>query len=561
MEVPVSRTPLFDAVRRVIRLGRECHDEKISPSSAISRNAEHLSMRRRAVLGGAAAAAGALTLKSTLARAVPRGGSSARIAVIGGGLAGLVCADRLRAFGLSCVVYESNDRLGGRCYSNRTTFPGQVAENGGELIDNWHKVMLGYAQEFNLAREDLAHEPGETFYHFNGLLYSEADVVDEMRDLAGYMHDDIALISSAPDVFNHTTEDAFFDQMTLAEYLDSRAGSLPLVRGVLTAAYIGEYGRELEEQSALNFLLYMRSDRRSKFEPFGSSDERFHLVGGNDAITSHIADRLPGTVNLRTRVNGLRRLASGEYAIRFSGSTIEEIFDAVVVAVPFPVLRTWTLDASLGIPPQQLAVIQAFTMGYNAKLMVGFNSRPWIAHGSNGSAYADLPNLQNTWETNPTAANGHAILTDYLGGNNSLRIEQPTVGGTFSCGNCHTGSPSARVTHDELTQVDVEGFLTDLNRVYPGAAAAATRLPDGRVLSFLGHWTNQSGSGRGSYSCPWPGYFTGSCGLEAEPVDHLYFAGEHTNSFYWAQGFMEGAAQSGLDAANAILQDIKVGAL
>ena len=39
----------------------------------------------------------------------------------------------------------------------------------------------------------------------------------------------------------------------------------------------------------------------------------------------------------------------------------------------------------------------------------------------------------------------------------------------------------------------------------------------------------------------------------------LYFAGEHANSFYEAQGFMEGAALSGLKAATDILRALKHG--
>jgi monoamine oxidase len=35
-------------------------------------------------------------------------------------------------------------------------------------------------------------------------------------------------------------------------------------------------------------------------------------------------------------------------------------------------------------------------------------------------------------------------------------------------------------------------------------------------------------------------------------VGNLFFAGEHTNSFYEWQGFMEGAVLSGLAAAAAV---------
>ena len=40
-----------------------------------------------------------------------------------------------------------------------------VVERGGELIDNLHKTMLGYANEFGLQLEDLTKAPGEIFYH------------------------------------------------------------------------------------------------------------------------------------------------------------------------------------------------------------------------------------------------------------------------------------------------------------------------------------------------------------------------------------------------------------
>ena len=61
--------------------------------------------------------------------------------------------------------------------------------------------------------------------------------------------------------------------------------------------------------------------------------------------------------------------------------------------------------------------------------------------------------------------------------------------------------------------------------------------------------------------CNHPGYFTTIADNEAKPVGNLYFAGEHTSSFYEFQGFMEGAALSGIRAAREILQDLKVGVL
>ena len=60
--------------------------------------------------------------------------------------------------------------------------------------------------------------------------------------------------------------------------------------------------------------------------------------------------------------------------------------------------------------------------------MVGFDGRPWIHQGGNGTAYSDLANLICTWETNParaTAARG--VLTDYSGGDRGASLDPGAV--------------------------------------------------------------------------------------------------------------------------------------
>ena len=102
--------------------------------------------------------------------------------------------------------------------------------------------------------------------------------------------------------------------------------------------------------------------------------------------------------------------------------------------------------------------------------------------------------------------------------------------------------------------------MLDVDHVFPGSAGAATRSPRGALTVDLWHWPSQP-LWKGSYTCNRPGYFTTIAGNEGKPVGNVYFAGEHTNSFYEYQGFMEGAALSGIDAAARILNDIKIGAL
>src|SRR6185369_965427 len=67
-------------------------------------------LSRRRFLAGSGAAAAALLAP----RVVHAAAASPRIAIVGGGIAGLSCALELADHGLASTVYEANGRLGGR---------------------------------------------------------------------------------------------------------------------------------------------------------------------------------------------------------------------------------------------------------------------------------------------------------------------------------------------------------------------------------------------------------------------------------------------------------------
>lgn len=564
----MSHTRLFQKLQRALRIARLCHDQDLPAAEGLARAAERTAAAARArppsrrdLLRGAGGLLGAAACDGWLAARPAHAAkiSQASIAIVGGGLAGLVCADRLRRAGVYATIYEGHPgRLGGRCWSNRTTFPGQVDENGGEMIDNLGKVMLGYAQEFKLEREDYNKNPGATFFHVGGALYSEADIVEELRQFTRLAQADLRTLSRAPSALSHTPADVALDQISLAEYLSTRGRDLPLAQAVLNAAYVSEYGLEAHEQSCLNLLLFLHMDRRAKFNPYGASDERWHIVGGNDQIVGKIRERLVGPVNLGTFLRRLSRNLSGKYELTFDGATQPEYADAVVLALPFSTLRRVELDASLGLGPQKLNAIAQLGYGVNVKTSIGFDGRPWSEAGCRGDIYADLPNLSNTWETNWTRAGATSVLTDYAGGDRARGLQAPPQ----SCGGCHSGRPAGagNAFDSPVGQSQVDAFLGDLDQVIRGAKARATRTAAGQYRFHRAHWQAQRTS-QGSYTCYRPGQFTSIAGIEGQPAGRLKFAGEHTDSFYEWQGFLEGAARSGNAAADALLDDMKAGLL
>ena len=426
----MSRSPSFRNLARAIRIACYCEENNISTSEGLecaagieahtaarraSRREFLANMGKLAVVGSI----GSVVPPIRLALAAPPPGPALRVAIVGAGLAGLACADELNMNGIKADLYEANNRVGGRCFSLDGFFPGQVAERGGEFIDNLHKTLLGYANRFKLELEDAEKEPpGEVFYFFNGQHVPESAVVEEFRDLVSAMRDDLRMVGQ-PTADSHTDAESVLDLTNLRDYLTTR-GAGTIVSKAIEEAYIAEYGLEIDQQSCLSFLLFIHADRRSKFRPFGVfSDERYHIIGGNEQIVEGLRKQLDGQIQLGMKLVKARKNAGGEIEIVFkNGSkTVSTTYDAVVFAIPFSTLREVELDASLGLPPWKLFAINELRYGTNAKMMVGFDRRPWLAQGSNGGSYSDLANHQTTWETNPTRATDlRAVLTDYSGG-------------------------------------------------------------------------------------------------------------------------------------------------
>lgn len=106
----MSRTPMLRTLHRIAaRTARQ--------------TPEQAGLSRRALLRTSAASVAALGLTGAgLSAGTPaRAAGTTDIVVIGAGLAGLTAAYELRKAGYRATVIEAADRIGGRCYTDRTT--------------------------------------------------------------------------------------------------------------------------------------------------------------------------------------------------------------------------------------------------------------------------------------------------------------------------------------------------------------------------------------------------------------------------------------------------------
>lgn len=482
-------------------------------------------LTRRGFLAGAASTVGLAACGGapTPPPAAPPGAARTPVVVVGAGTAGLVCAYRLQQASIPVVVLEASRRPGGRMHSDRSTFgPDLVCELGGEFVDTGHVTIQALAKELGLTLDDVkapAAGLGPVF-HFGGQAHAEADVVAALRPAASALTADMEGIDLGDVPYQSGPKARALDAMSIDAWLKAR-GVTGLGADILRLAFTTELGLEPDELGVIT-MLQMFSLEGDTLDMYGESDERFHVRGGNDQIPRKLAERLGERVEYGRRLTALRRLADGRTSVltEGDGGAREIAAERVVLTLPFTMLRGVDLDPGLGFSERKVRSIRELGYGTNAKLMLGFASRPWEAARKSGESFTDR-SIQSTWDTSRSQTSPSGILTVFTGGKLGLALGEG----------------------DPITRRDAA--LADLDVLLPGTKAAS----DGRVARF--HWPT-SPLVMGSYAAFKVGQLTAFGGAEGEPEGNVHFAGEHTS--LEAQGFMEGAAESGERAAREVVE-------
>ena len=472
-----------------------------------------------------------------------RAAAAPRIAIVGGGIAGLAAALTLQDKGVYADVYESSGRVGGRMHSDWQEFGhsfwanGQQAELCGEMIDTGQKTILQLARRFNLATVDLVQaQPNGTSdtYWIFGAQYPYAQASNDFKPVHNTLQGQIQA-TGFPTLYNSSTPAGqFFDQMTVYDWITNYVpgGHSSQLGTLLNAAYNEEYGAETTSQSALN-LIYLLGYKAGPgtWSIYGASDERYHIAGGNANLPVAIANALPaGSIHLGSAMTAIAVNSDGSISVSFAkGKTVTA--DHVILCMSFAVLRTLNYSKA-GFDPLKQTAITQLGAGRNAKLNLQFTSRPWNGSGSTGSLYSDQP-FQSAWEVTRGQSGTTGILVEYPGASVAQSMGQ--------------SSPYTTTATNRQVTTYANQFLSQIEPIFPGITAQwngkamlSTPFTDPNLLCSYSYWK--------------PGQYTGFSGYEGVRQGNIHFAGEHCSTSF--QGFMEGGASEGVRAANETLTDL-----
>jgi monoamine oxidase len=500
--------------------------------------------------GAAAAAAAAVPRFSALGSSAAR--DREKVVIVGAGIAGLTAALRLRDAGIEAMIYDSADRVGGRMHSERRYWnEGQHTEWCGAMVDSTHENIRGLARRFRLPLLDTysgrpPHARDSCF--LDNRYYSMADADRDFAKIYPILTGQLSQVSENTTYANATPEARRLDAMSMKDWIVRYVpGGLGSQLGrLIKEAYRNEYGREIEELSALNLVMQLGQQRtyaqQHQMNVLGYSDQRYIFANGSQALPEAIAASLPaGSIRLERRLLGIERADGGLYVLYFAHRGIRQIVyaDRVVLAIPFIGLRAVDYSGA-GFDAAKIDAIENLGYGFHTKLHLQFDRREWMRkrhpwpQPTNGQIWTTL-RVQSALDFS-LGQRGRDGLIEVFTAASPAMVDTPP-------------EPYSQIEGSPAVAWHAHDFLTQLDRIWPGVSPA---------------WTGKATFGnaqadpniRASYSCWLVGQCTTIAGHEATAQGRVHFAGEHTSVEY--QGFMEGGAQSGLRAANEILADYNI---
>jgi monoamine oxidase len=449
-----------------------------------------------------------------------------RVAVIGGGFAGMAAAWYLNACRVRVDVYEAGDRLGGRVHTDRVLLKPKFVEAGAELIGRNHPLWWRLSNDFHLTllpiTEDLEYQKQNLIprFIFGGRVLTPAERERMESNLKPVF---TAIGKEARPIHPERPWDSpgarDLDAKSVADKLPELLAGLGKdnpglddVRSWLKFTIPNDNCALLSKHSYLALLTLVSAGRMGNDDKdlhgYWYDTETHRCKEGNQALADKIAASLPN-VHLNAPVHSvtINRLYTRPVQIKAS-PVFQEDYDFAVLTLP---PSRWGPESITFTPPFN-AARRSVSHGPAVKFLAGYPTKFWEIAGlapstksdDTGSVWASTDHQENPKNPNPQPPYG---LTVYSGG--------PFV-------------------------LEETKYRQRLAGLYPNG-------PEPTATEFV-NWPKIIAG----YAVPAPGEVTSIMRLLLEPHEgRMYFAGEQTSSGFF--GYMEGALQSGARAARDIV--------
>ena len=441
----------------------------------------------------------------------------ADVTVVGAGFAGLCAARELQRRGLSVVVLEARERVGGRVL-NEDIGDGKVLEVGGQWVGPGQERLYALAREVGV-ETFRTHSAGESLIEFRGDVKRYTGTLPRINPA---VMADVGQAQLKLDRLARRVDLEAPWKTPGAERLDSQTFWSWMRRNVYTPGgrMLMELGIEAvwaaepADLSLLHVLFYIAS--AGKYDLLldtegGAQQDRF--VGGSQLVAIRSAEELGDSVVLGAPV---RRIVhrGGRVTVVADGATARS--RRVVVAIPPPLAGRIAYDPPL--PGHRDQLTQRMPQGAVVKCMAIYDEPFWRSDGLSGQATSDVGPAKVVFDNSPPDGSP-GVLLGFLEGRRAREF--------------------TRVSQEERRDAVVRTFT----RLFGARAAKPERYIDKSWAEE--EWT------RGCYGCYLPpgGWTTYGDALKA-PIGPIHWAGTETASVW--MGYIDGAIRSGERVAGEV---------
>jgi monoamine oxidase len=440
------------------------------------------------------------------------------VVVVGAGLAGLTAARDLLGAGLSVLVLEARDRVGGRLL-NHTLEGGAVVELGGQWVGPTQDRVLALARELGVGLFPTYIE-GEHFLAVDGEVKRYGGDYfplpeDALADVGETQQRLMQMVEEVPlDEPWRAAEAATWDAQTLDGWLvansETRVG-LGYWRTLVPALF----SAEASEMSLLHFLFYCRSGGTlDRLVATSGGAQESRLEGGSQQLASRLADQLGDVVRLNSPVMAIRQ-DDGTVVLAHDGGVLKA--SRAVVAVP-PTLAG-RIRYSPALPPLRDQLTQQVPMGYVTKVQIAYPEPFWRKDGLSGSVFSIDDEVSVIFDNSPQDLSC-GVLLGFLEGSHARR--------------------AGKLPAEERRELILSVFA----RLFGPLAANPAEYVER-------DWAAEEWS-RGCYGGRFgTGVWMGYGEALREPVGRIHWAGTETAEVW--NGYMDGAVRSGERVAREVL--------
>ena len=447
----------------------------------------------------------------------------ADVVIVGAGISGLIAARTVLAAGLTPVVLEADDRVGGRILT-QDALPGLPVELGAQWIGDTHHRMFALAAELGVPTYPQ-YDDGETSYDLAGsgvLRQSEfhSRFAGELAELEKVFRllDELAA-EVPPEAPWLAPAAAEWDSVTAGAWYDGQ-GLSPVARTLLEICTVGILAVPTVEVSFLHLLFTIQTCGVTS-ELFAESEggaQTTRFVGGTGEIPRRLADLVAEHLVLQAPVQLIEHGAD-QVTVTCRGGLVARGRRVIVTLSP-------TLAGRIMYDPPLPGVRDQLTQRLpNASAMKAFfiyDEPFWRADGLNGQLISDVGPARMSNDT-CLPGDDHGVILLFLEG------EQARTYG--------------RLPHDERRAA----LTAELVRHFGDRAARPECYVDGE-------WSDRQWT-RGCYNANCgPLVWTTFGQALAAPIGAIHWAGTDTATQWSA--YMEGAVEAGERAARAVIAEL-----